>query len=181
MGSVASSARCVGLAVVAICCALSARLACADMMYPEAAPPPDFRIAPLVVRASDDQVYSRILVPRRFLTDTVAGQRGIAAMSMENRTIVAGIALSVVMAAGGLGLVFIRRRRVRRLATAAIVLLAGGLCLMGTTLADLLPPNTGSHTESSEQPSGIAVQITDSGENVILVLDRTVASQLSAR
>lgn len=169
------------LTAAGVCCILSARQVRADVGGAPPDPRAEVQTAPLVIKVSKDQVLSRIVIPRKFLAEAAAANGEDVAASTESRTIIAGIAFSLVVAGGGLGLAFIRRRNMGRSATVALALLVAGLCLVGTTLADLVPPDTAGAPQPSGQTPEIVVEATDTGDSVIFVIGRESAAELNLK
>ncbi len=183
MRNVKMNVRCLCLSVAAVCCVLSARQVCANpppSPHLEAEQREDIRTAPLVIKVSKDQVLNRIVIPRKYITEATGLGAGFV-MSVEGRTIVAGGILSLVVVASGLGLAFARRRKTRFAGAAAIVMLMGGPCLVGTTVADHTPPTSAVVSEQTAQDRMLVVEMSEAGDSVILIIGRESAGDLQLK
>ena len=161
--------------------------------------PENGRLAPLVIRFDGSQEHSRIVIPRQFLQAAVPGgyfppaaQPAVPGAShWQRRSIVAGTALSGVIAFGFLGVVFARRRKVSLAMAASIGVLATLVVMVGFAAANMgLPPKDyapnpvdAGAPQIVVEPAGwtrplvrqtpqIMVETTNRGDQVILVIGR---------
>lgn len=139
------------------------------------------RYAPFVVRRGADRQYSRIIIPREYLPVVAPAEATpqSAPASLRRRSINAGIVLSTVIAVGFLAVVFVRRRKVGWAMAGATALVAVVVVLAGTAVADLaVPGRTPSRSPPPRQVSPatpqILVETTDSGDEVILIVGKTL-------
>ncbi len=147
---------------------LAVKTASADLLPPpqasKAAPAP-VQPSPFVVRRDPVQEISRILIPRKLLA---GGQALPAAVG-------AGIALTIVIAGGGLAVAFARRRKAGTGALLSIGLVVS-LLLIGTALADIpVPGGRARRPTPGPAPVGgptVIVETVDSGDQVILILGK---------
>jgi hypothetical protein len=167
----------------------------ADLPRPPWAPKPDrFRhlelppqppqpTVPLVIEASDSVKEPRLKIPRKLLgqlraqADHAGPDLAVNQAGASFRTVVAGIALSLSLAAGGLWLVRTRGRA--RTGTLLLLLAlalpgAGGAVLWASPpLGKLFGPKPA--PSSSEK---VIVEIVDEGETLQLTVNRTALTRL---
>jgi hypothetical protein len=136
--------------------------------------------APFVIRHDAQQATSRIIIPRNLLPATPV--RAAAPAVTENdsagrdyRAVGMGLMLASVIAGGGLAVAFARRRKAGAATLLSIGLLVS-LLLVGTALADIIPPG-GRPYRRPVPPApikgpAIVVETVDSGDQVILILGK---------
>jgi hypothetical protein len=144
---------------------------------------------PLTIRVDRSQAKSRILIPRACLTGAAAPEAASPAAAapsaavpgpdLRSRAIVAGCALSLLLTGGFLTLAFARQRRRSLAAVATTAALAGVLLLVGTAMADLLPPGArdpSGYPSSGRRPQApspeIVIETVTDGNEVVLILGR---------
>ena len=140
---------------------------------------------PLTIRIDPRQQTSRIIIPKGYLSAAAVPAPTVSSWSPQSRSIIAGLALSLVMASGFLMLVFARQRRLSLATLATTAALAGVLLIVGTAVADLLPPGGGpartnrTFRAPPEPPrSGIVIETTSGGNEVVLILGRDAIQSL---
>lgn len=170
---------------------------------PDPAKPVD--AAPLTIQIDRNLAQSRIEIPSRFLVQSpglkqssVGFRRGIVT-DVRERTILAGMALSLLVIGGGLVTVFIRRRQGRAaIATAVTLAVVLSLCV-SVSFGDLVVPGSRRtrarpvprplpsvvtpHSEAALSvdriDGGLVVQPTPYGDRVVLRIGRDLADKLS--
>lgn len=131
------------------------------------------------VRRAPDQEVSRLIIPRKYLPAVPASEPAQpAAANLRQRSMYAGIMLSAVIAAGGLGVVLVRRRRFGWAAATCVAIVALA-AFAGTAMADLAVPGRPPSRPAPNPPRVVAppaaqvtVEITDAGDDVVLILGK---------
>ena len=191
--------------VLVVLAAGSAGQAWANMAPPWARPPDTAGLGdttPLAVIVDRHQTQTRLLIPKKLLGGvpefqqlppvTPRQQRG---GDIRNRTVVAGVTLSLFLMGGGAVTVLVRRRRVRAAVVTSIALVTLlGLCV-SMAVADIPPrPANSSPFElagpfSDNTPStlplalsfsgSLVIQSVDQGDRVTLIIGRDLAGKFA--
>ena len=160
-------------------------------------PPKVTGTAPVTIYVDRYLEQSRIEIPRRFLDQTaqhhpsaVAPRQGFGS-TVRERTVLAGVTLSLLLVGGGLVTVLVRRRQGRAAVMTSVALLAVLSVCVSVSLADLVPPSgrtrrpsvapryRGPTPQLSKIEGSLVILPVENGDRVTLRIGRDLADKLT--
>jgi len=145
-------------------------------------------MAPVTIHIDRYLEQSRIEIPKKFLDQNAELQPSAVtpsqrtSSSLRQRTVLAGMTLSLLLVGGGLVTVLVRRRQGRAAIVTSVGLLAVLSLCVSVSLADIVPPYGQSRAPQPDLNTikgSLVVVPLEKGDRVTLRIGRDLAEKLS--